>query len=471
MDAKAKARTSPTAKKDLAIKESILGVLNAKDKTGKGSIPISEFENVIDAFGVSWDSPAVQNVLNHCKVEKNERMNFSSLKEELKLEKERLHAKPSGRYTRAPLTAPAVPQASGILKEKREALKEKQRRAVQVQTDQIHTIYNMLSRHDIDKSTAINLLSQYQIYPTKELVKIASEMEVNDVPFGEFSRALTASEPYSRTSEILASETSTVFAGGSRRTPVDRFGADEAVPGRRLFEIPKSQHFAPPDEPVQMGSFKPGRKLLDQARGKSTCMGALFNETGESWLGQPQEIDWSSDPAGRRHLIVDDEIGVDYARAQLNHGNCVTWQCDITELEERNAALEKPEGRKVRLLTMKSMTLINNCVISNYDFGSRPMFCVEQIDDQQLVCNYFSDVISWGNFREEGKIGAASWLLFSPSFPLLFCDQCIAYWFIFITIKSCLVQSHLTLFIFILFVSLLMLEQGALKTRHDKSSQ
>lgn len=347
MATKPKASTPPGAKKDLAIKESILGVLNAKDKTGTGSIPIADFDRVIAAFGVSWDSPAVQNVLDHCKVGPNENMNFSSLKEEVKLEKQRLLAKPGARIARSTTTVPAVPQASGILKEQA-IMKEKQKQAVLTQKNQINTIYNMLSKHDIDKTTAIKLLSQHQIYPTKELLRIAGEMEVNDVPFADFNRALTASEPYPRTSAILAAERNTVFAGAVRPSAVDRFTQEDAIPGRKLFVVPKSQHFVPPDEPYDLEAFKPSRKMNDEARGKATCMGALFNETGDSTLGHPQEVDWTSAPAGRRHLVVDEEIGVDYARAQLNHGNCVTWQCEVSELEERNAALEKPVGRKVR---------------------------------------------------------------------------------------------------------------------------
>ena len=86
------------------------------------------------------------------------------------------------------------------------------------------------------------------------------------------------------------------------------------------------------------------------ARAEKGVVGALLNETGDSWLGNPHQVDWSASPSGRRHHVQDESFNPDWARAQLNHGDCISWQQYETELEARNAALERPVGRKVSFL-------------------------------------------------------------------------------------------------------------------------
>ena len=338
----------PSPKKDLAVRESILNVLNTKDKSGKGVVKMSEFDGVIQAFGLSWESTAVKNVLEHCKVDRGENLNFSALKDELLVEKQRLNTIPKHKVRR-PIVV-ATPQASGIIKEKQTQMREKQQRAVQQQTAQVQTIYKMLSNHDINKNTAVNLLSQHNIFPTKDLLKVAGEMELHEVPFAEFNRALTSSDPYPRASAILAAQSTSVLAGTPKRPPCDRFAPEESMPGRRMFETPPSQHFVPPEEFAITEYIKPARKftLSENPRAKTSTVGAVFNETGDSWLGNPEDVDWSTSPSGRRHAIYDGQI-VDVARAQLNHGDCISWDQRQTELEAWNEALTRPEGRKVSI--------------------------------------------------------------------------------------------------------------------------
>jgi hypothetical protein len=335
---------SPT-KKDLAVKESILGVLTAKDKSGTGSLPISEFDKVVNAFGLSWDNPAVRNVLDHCRMEGGDRMNFSALKHELAAEKKRLTAKPIMK-AKSPSVL-ATPKVSGLLKEQQAYMREKQQRAVQEQVTHVNTVYKMLANHEIDRNIAVNLLGQHQIYPTKELLKVAADMELGEVSFAEFNRALTASDPFPRASAIVQAQTSSQLAGATRPPAVDKFVAEEAVPGRKLYDSPPSQVACLGDEILGPEPIKFTRKLAEDARGKECVMGALFNETGDSILGRPEEVDWSSSPAGRRHHIKDSGRGARLARAQLDHGDCVSWSQYETQLEAYNAATARPEGRKV----------------------------------------------------------------------------------------------------------------------------
>jgi hypothetical protein len=331
-------------KKDLAIRQSILGVLNTKDTSGTGSIPISEFDKVVVAFGLSWDTPAVKNVLEHCKMESGERLNFSELKSELSSEKKRLTAKPVLKAN--PAAVIATPKASGIIKEQQAYMRERQQRAVQENVSQIATVYKMLSRHEIDKRTAVSLLNQHHIYPTQELLKAATDMETGEVSFADFTRTLTASDPFPRVNAVMQAQTAAVCAGGARRKPVDMFVYEDVVPGRKLYEAPPSQVAPLPDEELVLEPSKPGRRPVEEARGNATVMGAIFNETGDSTLGSPESVDWSPSRAGRRHH-VEGERGADLGRAQLNHGDCVTWGHDETELERRHAAIARPTGRKV----------------------------------------------------------------------------------------------------------------------------
>lgn len=334
-------------KRDLAIKESILGVLRAKDKSGTGTIHVTEFDQVVAAFGLSWDTPAVKNVLGHCKMDSGDRLDYSSLKGVLESEKKRLTARPVLRTKAAVI---ATPKASGVIKEQQEYIRERQQRAVQENVSHITTVYKMLARHDIDKRTAISLLQQHQIYPTKELVKVAAEMETGEVSFAEFRQALTASDPYPRAAAVTQAQTTMVYAGSIRPPPVDQFVPEEVVPGKKQFAIPPSQVAVVPDDELVLMPPKPARRPVEEARGKAAVMGALFNETGASLLGSPEDVDWSASPSGKRHHVVEGRRGV-LARAQLHHGDCVTWSTEPSPLEALHAELARPVGRKVTAAT------------------------------------------------------------------------------------------------------------------------
>ena len=340
------AQSALSPKKDLAVRESLLGVLNTKDKSGSGSLPISEFDKVVTAFGLSWEHQAVRNVLDHCKMESGDMINFSSLKSELAQEKRRLTAKPIMRH---PVATIATPKVSGILKEQQREMKERQERTVKEQVSNVHTVYKMLANHDINKTTAVNLLRQQNIYPTKELLKITSEMETGEVSFADFNKSLTASEPFPRASTIIESQINSGFAGAVRPSSLDRFVSEDAIPGKKLFEIPPSQVAVVSNEELDLEPIKPAKRCIGWNKAKMNVMGALFNETGQSTLGHPDTIDWTYLSPGRRHHIQDEYNYIDYARGQLNHGDCLSWRTEESELELRNAAEAKPTGKKVSL--------------------------------------------------------------------------------------------------------------------------
>ena len=345
--------TQPTiVKKDLAVRESILGVLKAKDRADLGTIRVADFEKVISDFGLTRESLAVKNVLAHCSVDASENLDFNQLKQQLATERNVHNAKAitSKKPNKSKgAIKPAIPQVAGLRKEELLS-KKRQEQAVQELTAEVLNVYKMLAHHEIDRDAAVHLLSQHHIYPTKEFVKVASKMATVDVSFTDFSRALTNSDPYFRTQDIAVVDAGVVNAGSKKPAPLDKFAAPVLSTGKRVYKAPKSKHFALPDEVPPVEVLTPGKRLAESVAYKSS-VGGVLNENGRSSLGDNTELDLKIEASygvGRRHATVDQEQGaLDLARAQLSHGDCISWQQGQTELEIRNASMEKPSGRKV----------------------------------------------------------------------------------------------------------------------------
>ena len=324
-------------------------MLNAKDRSGSGSVHISDFDKVIGDFGFTREDQTVKNVIEHCNVDSNEYVDFSALKDELSKERSIHNAKVvSSKPNRfRGVIAPAVPQTAGVLREEKRLSKERQAATVQEVGAEVRKVYKMLSHHEIDKDAALILLSEQRIFPTKEFIKIAAEMEAGEVPFADFNRALTTSDPHPEADVILQAETTAVFAGAIKPKVIDRFS--EANPGRKLFKAPPSQHFVDPANAPEVEERKFSRRFTAAAKAKKSSMGTVFNENGRSQLGNLQHLeDLELDANGRRHNITDPELNPELARAQMHHGDCISWQQEeLSELEQRNAAEAKPMGKKV----------------------------------------------------------------------------------------------------------------------------
>jgi hypothetical protein len=335
-------------KNDLAIRETILGVLNAKDRSGSGKLPASDFLKVLSDFGYNNDTTTAKSILKHCAVDSSQSVDFNKLKEGLAEERKVQNAKivSKGKF-KGVIVAPATPQTSGVVKENKALSREKQAKVVKDVNAEVLSVYKMMSTHEIDAGAGLFLLQQNSIYPTKEFVKLAAEMERQEVSFADFSRALTTSDPNPTSADILNAEATTVFAGACKVASLDRFSEENTTSGRKLFAPPKSAHFGDPAVIGEVELPKPGRKMLD-SKAKSAVMGTVFNETGLSSLGKDfNNSSFTPVVSGRKLVEADLERNPDLSRAKQNHGNVLTWNHEQNALEAVHAALEKPSGRKV----------------------------------------------------------------------------------------------------------------------------
>ena len=68
---------------DLAIRETILGVLKKKDKQKEGKIHTSDFRTVVMDMGYQFGHPIVENILVHCVISANGFIDYSGLEKQL----------------------------------------------------------------------------------------------------------------------------------------------------------------------------------------------------------------------------------------------------------------------------------------------------------------------------------------------------------------------------------------------------
>lgn len=72
---------------ELAVRESILGVLCAKDLEGDGIIHSSDFRSAVADLGFPFGSSVVESCLVHCRLDQSGYIDFNQLKVELAKER------------------------------------------------------------------------------------------------------------------------------------------------------------------------------------------------------------------------------------------------------------------------------------------------------------------------------------------------------------------------------------------------
>jgi hypothetical protein len=68
---------------DLPIRETILGIIKSKDKSGAYVIHSSDFRNAVLDLGFSMGSAIIENILIYCKIDNNGNLDYSNLEREL----------------------------------------------------------------------------------------------------------------------------------------------------------------------------------------------------------------------------------------------------------------------------------------------------------------------------------------------------------------------------------------------------
>jgi len=203
---------------DLAIRETILSRLSKIDNSGRGLVHASELEKVLIDFDCPRSSDIAKKILKHCKFDTTKTyLDFNTLKNALTREREVLDAKAilksknvsihnsnnnrtgdddddgdgnSDNREKSKVISTPTPTSST-----QETLNAKRGKVVEDQRKQVTTIHNMLAKHEIDTDTASYLLGLYNIQPTRQFLKLADSMTLNEVKLSDFTRALTTGDP------------------------------------------------------------------------------------------------------------------------------------------------------------------------------------------------------------------------------------------------------------------------------------
>lgn len=182
---------------DLSMREMILGVLQAKqaknNKTGKNVIHSSDFRTAIVDLGFSMGSSIVENVLIYCKLDADGNLDYTELANHLSRERKVANAQVKLNRSAAPSSVGTTTKpwrADDAHTAKVDA--EQQLRKVNENNAEINSIYSALSFHEISSSVALSMLSDMGIRCNPPFIKLLQKMEISDVAFSEFVRALTA---------------------------------------------------------------------------------------------------------------------------------------------------------------------------------------------------------------------------------------------------------------------------------------
>lgn len=94
---------------DLAIRETILGVVKSKDVNHRGVIHSSDFRSAVADLGFPFGHPIIENILVHCVINAEGFVDFTGLERELARERRVLNAKANAVTTARGKTSTGTP--------------------------------------------------------------------------------------------------------------------------------------------------------------------------------------------------------------------------------------------------------------------------------------------------------------------------------------------------------------------------
>lgn len=183
----------------LLIRETILGVIKAKDLDGTGIIHTSDFKAAVNDLGFSFGSKVVEDMLVHCKIDNNGNINYQQLEREL-LRERRVVNTQSDKNNSKPISSsastPVRPWRADVAHQEKVSV-EHQSKNVHEHRDTVHKIYQQLSHHQIGVHDAIRQLQALDIHPTSDFIRIINMSTYAEVTFTEFLKSLIIYDPKS----------------------------------------------------------------------------------------------------------------------------------------------------------------------------------------------------------------------------------------------------------------------------------
>eukprot|EP01038_Epipyxis_sp_PR26KG_P010986 gene10986-14759_t len=186
-----------TTNTDLSIRETILGVLKAKDIEKSGVIHTSDFRSALSDLGFPYGSKVVENILVHCKLDANGNIDFNQLENALSHERKVYNTQSAIKSSTSIKTSTS---STAVLKPWRadEAHQQKvsseiQSRNIQENRVAVNEIFRKVSHHEIDTDSTIYQLSILNINPTPEFLRLIKSSEYQDITLPDFIKSLTNS--------------------------------------------------------------------------------------------------------------------------------------------------------------------------------------------------------------------------------------------------------------------------------------
>lgn len=345
-------------KTDLAIKVAILGKLERKQQE-EGTLKIKDFDEIIHDLNFSKDSNSIKGMLKNCKVDRKNNLDLQSLKDAINIERAVYNAKNMKKINQNNSNSNNVKEFNNTTNNSniQDFNSSKQIKTVEDKRKQVQTIYNMLSKHEIDTETASYLLSLHSIHPTKQFMKLAENMNLTEVKLVDFTRSLTTGEPAleqsidpinlnSSSSSFYTTNVATttaasrpitpkvVAAGSTIRAAVDKF--EESIEpsmhhkpskvltiGEEIIEFKTNKKMSN-DKHYNAGEIKNTLQHQPFTKGKRINNNSSNNNSSPSSGISTMAID--NDYIKTKRILMQ-------TRTLKDHGDCVAWRQPPTKIE------------------------------------------------------------------------------------------------------------------------------------------
>ena len=179
-----------TNNKDLSIKETILGVLKARDLEGNGVIHSSDFRMALSDLGFEMGSRVVEDILVLCKVDSQGNLDFSTLEHELIRARRVLNSTaPPEKPPPTSKGAQPKPWTADVVHEQK--LKaEKQKKMVQEFRPQIQEAYQKYARGTLNGEQLKSFIQSLGIELTRDFDYRMRQNSTGDLSFADLIKAL-----------------------------------------------------------------------------------------------------------------------------------------------------------------------------------------------------------------------------------------------------------------------------------------
>ena len=174
----------------LALKETILGVLQSKDRSGRGVIHTSDFKSALTDLGFPMGSEVVEDILVSCIVDVNGNLDFSGFATELIRQRHVMNSLPQPAKLQ-PTSSGAAPKpwrADVVHNQKR--ISETQTKLVQEHRTELHEAYKRYTSNQMNNDQIRSYIESLGLVITKDLESLFRQSRTGEVPFLDFMRAL-----------------------------------------------------------------------------------------------------------------------------------------------------------------------------------------------------------------------------------------------------------------------------------------